>query len=108
MDARRTDFEPIIAADFESADDPRVHAAGRAAHRRAACFADQLVRALINAAGGPFVQRQPTRAECRTAELDFYAEKVRWNGLRWKMVRARLAHLGLTVEQVEAWAKEAA
>lgn len=59
---------------------------------------------LINAVGGPFVQRWPTRAQCRTDKLDYFAELwLKGCRLRGVGVASRLQTLGLTVEQVVAW-----
>jgi hypothetical protein len=95
------------APDYVFADDPGAYRAGAEALRQQRAVAELTVSVLIAAVGGPFVQRRPTAAECRTDALDFYADKRRELGaafVRSRMVVGRLAQLGLTVEQVEAWA----
>jgi hypothetical protein len=97
------------APDFEYADDARAYRAGSGARQAQLRNAERIVAALISASGGPatlrFEQRQPTRAECRTDSLDFFASKgARWPGFRQPIVRARLAELGITHEQVASWA----
>lgn len=102
--------ERYITADYEFADDPRAYRGERAVHEGNRIAAERITVLLINAVGGPFVQRKPTRAECRTEQLDYFASRVREGSrlLRARSVRTRLDQLGLTTEQVEAWAKPAA
>lgn len=84
--------------DFAYADDPRAYRAELAAYEHA----ERIVRALIGAAGGPFVQRRPTRAQCCTELLDGLAKRsLAW--LRSSEARGLLARHGLTLEQVERW-----
>lgn len=67
-----------------------------------ALHAAAVVAALIRAAGGPFVQRQPTREQCCTGLLDVLALKSRgWLG-SWAGQSVLQRH-SLTVDQVEAW-----
>lgn len=100
-------FDSTPPPDHVFADDARAYHAGAEAHGRREALAELVVTVLIAAAGGPFVQRRPTAAECRTAALDHFADKWRDIGPHFvgsRMVRARLEQLGLTVQQVEAWA----
>jgi hypothetical protein len=94
--------------EFEYADDPRAYRAERAAYLNRAREAELLVGLLIASVGGPFVQRKPTRAECRTDQLDYLADKLlaggHWVRSRW--LKPRLDKLGLTVAQIEAWAAQ--
>jgi hypothetical protein len=89
----------MSAPAHEYADDARAYRAERASYEGA----ERFVRALIGAAGGPFEQRQPTRAECRTGLLDVLTLKPRaW--LCSAVGRSVLRRHGLTLEQVEQWA----
>lgn len=65
-------------------------------------FGQCLVRALIGAGGGPFEQRQPTRQQCLTAELDWLAKKSAGWLRGWGGTSMMRQH-GLTLEQIEAW-----
>lgn len=49
----------------------------------------------------------PTRQQCNTGELDFYAERLLagWRGMRSQMVATRLEQLGLTLPQIQAWSE---
>ena len=68
--------------------------------------AERIVRSLIAAAGGPFVQRRPTRREYRGDSLRYFAEKgMGWPGFRHEIVKRRLEQLGITIEQIAQYAR---
>lgn len=76
--------------------------AAERAHEARVLHAERVVRGLICAAGGPFVQRQPTRAQCCTGVLDALASRSpAW--LRSWAGRSVLRRYELTWEQVDEW-----
>jgi hypothetical protein len=92
----------MSAPDYEFAAGHGAYIAERREHEQRVQYADRFVRALVLLAGGPFVQRQPTGAQCMTGVLDGLAEKSpAW--LRSWAGRSVMQRHGLTLEQVEAW-----
>jgi hypothetical protein len=101
------EHEAPNAPAFEYADDHRAYREERLAHEGERIAAERVARALVGAAGGPFIQRQPTGAQCLTGLLDGLAEKHA-ESRAWLRSsfggRSVLLRHGLTVEQVERWA----